>query len=174
MSKVGSLLYNTGLLNSSTRPISTRPFCWKKTSARKGMRIWDSASWPFRSTIPIFPTSPGPGRGSRLVHQQGRQSEHALFEQGDSCFGVISAEGEVCKYLAAYIYQAKMYSDHSEWHHFIASTIEIGHVSILTKDSILDNHIHMTHLHSQHMVCNHSKNKTGGAEGELPHSDQGR
>lgn len=100
-------------------------------------------------------------------HGPGGQSQHALDEQGDSCFGTISIEGDGRNALASTVYQGGIYADNSEWHHFITNPIEIVSASILTKDPILDRHLHLDHLHSQHKVYNHRRK---GTDAERPHS----
>ena len=103
-------------------------------------------------------------------HGPGGQYQYALNEQGDSCFGKISTHGTGRNLLAQHVYQAPIYEDHSEWHHFISNPVEIVHAEILTKDPILDKHLHLTHLTSQHKVYNHRKKKRHIDENLLPDS----
>mmetsp|Transcript_19821 Transcript_19821/g.40970 ORF Transcript_19821/g.40970 Transcript_19821/m.40970 type:complete len:369 (-) Transcript_19821:2371-3477(-) len=97
-------------------------------------------------------------------HGPGGQYQYALNEQGDSCFGTISTEGTGRADLVQNIYHAGTYKDDSEWHHFIANPIEIVEAKILTKEPILDRHIHLDHLHSQHKVYNHRGHRNHGQQ----------
>jgi len=108
------------------------------------------------------------------VHGPGGQPQHDLEEQGDSCFGTISLEGEGRSALAGNIYSSDVYADSTEWHHFISSPIEIVHATILTKNPILDRHIHLDHLTSQHKVYDaRRKQNTNNENGEgLPKSER--
>jgi len=90
-------------------------------------------------------------------HGPGGQAQHALHEQGDSCFGTISIEGSGRDSLAASVYQADVYGDSSEWHYFINNPIQVVSAKILTKNPILDRHLHLDHLHSQHKVYDHRR-----------------
>jgi len=102
-------------------------------------------------------------------HGPGGQSQHALEEQGDSCFGTISAEGNSRDLLAKYVYLSEVYDDDSEWHHFIFDPIEIVHAKILTREPLLDRHIHLDHLLSDHKVYDYRR-RDHRREGELPDS----
>ena len=93
-------------------------------------------------------------------HGPGGQLQHDLSEQGDSCFGTISSEGEGRDMLAANIYSLGIYEDNSEWHHFIARPVRIVYAEVLTKEPILDHHLQLDHLTSQHRVFG-SKEKRG-------------
>eukprot|EP00532_Pseudo-nitzschia_australis_P003652 CAMPEP_0168198246 /NCGR_PEP_ID=MMETSP0139_2-20121125/21656_1 /TAXON_ID=44445 /ORGANISM="Pseudo-nitzschia australis, Strain 10249 10 AB" /LENGTH=656 /DNA_ID=CAMNT_0008122893 /DNA_START=277 /DNA_END=2247 /DNA_ORIENTATION=- len=104
-------------------------------------------------------------------HGPGGQYQYALHEQGDSCFGKISMQGTGRNLLAQQVYQAPIYEDHSEWHHFISNPIEIVHAEILTKDPIMDRHLHLTHLTSQHKVYNHRKKKRHIDQDQMPLHD---
>lgn len=95
-------------------------------------------------------------------HGPGGQTQHKLNEQGDSCFGIISIEGTGRDDLAGSIYNADVYADNSEWHYFISSPIEVVKATILTKEPILDRHIHLDHLHSQHKVYDQRRKVTHG------------
>jgi len=92
-------------------------------------------------------------------HGPGGQAQHELEEQGDSCFGTVSRAGEGRDRIAKYIYGSKIYGDNSEWNHFIANPIEIVYAEILTKQPILDRHLHLDHLHSQHKVYDSRRKK---------------
>ena len=92
-------------------------------------------------------------------HGPGGQYQYELSEQGDSCFGIISAEGGGRTALAKYLYPGEIYADHSEWHHFFDTPVEITHAHILTKNPILDHHLHMDHLNG-HKVFHNVPRKT--------------
>ena len=100
-------------------------------------------------------------------HGPGGQAQHALEEQGDSCFGIISIEGGGRDSLAGTVYQSDIYADGSEWHYFISNPIQIVSAKILTKDPILDRHIHLDHLHSQHKVYDYRRRDNADGE-QLP------
>jgi len=87
-----------------------------------------------------------------IGHGPGGQTQHDLHEQGDACFGTISAEGNGRASLASHIFSKDVYGDKTEWHHFITRPVRIVHAEILTKNPILDKHLHLDHLHSQHRV----------------------
>jgi hypothetical protein len=96
-------------------------------------------------------------------HGPGGQQQYALNEQGDSCFGTISTEGSGRNALAGYIYQADVYADNTEWHHFIHSPIEIVEARILTKQPLLEEHLHLDPLNS-HTVYHNKPRKTERAQ----------
>jgi len=102
------------------------------------------------------------------AHGPGGQKQHVLPEQGDSCFGTISSEGTGRNALATYLYNTAVYNDNSEWHHFMTHPVEIVHAEILTKEPILDRHLHLTHLTGQHKVYNHRKKRRHVDESTLP------
>ena len=96
-------------------------------------------------------------------HGPGGQSQYALNEQGDSCFGTISIDGSGRNALAGYVYQADVYADNTEWHHFIHSPIEIVEAHILTKEPLLEEHLHLDPLNS-HTVYHNKPRKTERAQ----------
>ena len=96
-------------------------------------------------------------------HGPGGQYQYALNEQGDSCFGIISTEGSGRNALAGYVYQAEVYNDNTEWHHFLGSPIEIVEAHILTKEPLLDEHLHLDPLNS-HTVYHNKPRKTERAQ----------
>lgn len=102
------------------------------------------------------------------AHGPGGQQQHVLPEQGDACFGIISAEGTGRSALASYVYNSDVYADNSEWHHFMTHPITIVHAEILTKEPILDRHLHLTHLTGHHKVYNHRKKRRHVDEATLP------
>jgi len=85
-------------------------------------------------------------------HGPGGQKHHALEEQGDSCFGTISSDGDGRSSLAKQVFGMDVYGDNSEWHHFLDHPVEIVSATILTKNPILDRHLHLDHITSQHKV----------------------
>ena len=87
-----------------------------------------------------------------IGHGPGGQTQHNLEEQGDSCFGIISAEGNGRALMASNIFSKDVYADKTEWHHFITRPVRIVQAEVLTKSPILDKHLHLDHLHSQHRV----------------------
>jgi hypothetical protein len=103
-------------------------------------------------------------------HGPGGQSQHELTEQGDSCFGTVSIEGEGRSALAGNVYSSDVYADNSEWHHFISNPIEIVDATILTKEPILDRHLHLDHLTSQHKIYDARRKRD--KEGGLPQSER--
>lgn len=105
------------------------------------------------------------------AHGPGGQPHHTLHEQGDSCFGTIVADGNGRSMLATHVYGSDVYADSSEWHHFIAHPIEIVHARILTKEPLLDRHIHLDHLHSQHRVYRAKKHNN---EDKSKHGEAGK
>jgi len=62
-------------------------------------------------------------------HGPGGQFQHALEEQGDSCFGKITRGKE----HAAALFAQPVYGDRSEWHFFLTEPVEINKAEILTK-----------------------------------------
>jgi len=104
-------------------------------------------------------------------HGPGGQPQHDLNEQGDSCFGIILDEGGGRSMLAAKVYSSDIYGDNSEWHHFISKPIEIVYAEILTKAPILDRHLHLDHLHSQHKVYDYRRK--GEGDQKLPDNGEG-
>jgi hypothetical protein len=108
------------------------------------------------------------------AHGPGGQPQHMLEEQGDSCFGTVSIEGEGRSALAGNVYSSDVYADNSEWHHFIYTPIEIVHATILTKEPILDRHIHLDHLTSQHKVYDARRKRNNNTENRegLPQSER--
>lgn len=93
-------------------------------------------------------------------HGPGGQSQHALNEQGDSCFGIVSTEGIGREKLASLLFGKSIYADRSEWHYFLEEPVEIVGAVVLTK---------LPSVHKIHMdVLHHKKSlftKTG-ATGE--------
>ena len=65
-------------------------------------------------------------------HGPGGQHQHALSEQGDSCFGRIVA-GQGRDDLARQLFGAEIYQDRSEWHYFLKSPVQIVDATVLTK-----------------------------------------
>ena len=60
-------------------------------------------------------------------HGPGGQYQHAIQEQGDSCFGkVTSGQQHLAK-----VFSQKIYGDKSEWHYFFQEPIEITHAVVL-------------------------------------------
>ncbi len=92
-------------------------------------------------------------------HGPGGQVQHDLHEQGDSCFGTISNEGDGRAQLAANIYSLKVYDDKSEWHHFCTRPVRIVQAEVLTKDPIFARHLKLTSLDSQHQVFRAGRKK---------------
>lgn len=60
-------------------------------------------------------------------HGPGGQYQHALEEQGDSCFGKITRGKE----NAAHLFAQPVFGDRSEWHYFMVDPVEIVKVEIL-------------------------------------------
>lgn len=65
-------------------------------------------------------------------HGPGGQHQHALEEQGDSCFGRVEA-GQGRNDLAQHLFGASIYDDRTEWHYFLEEPVEIVGATILTK-----------------------------------------
>ena len=66
-------------------------------------------------------------------HGPGGQKQHALDEQGDSCFAIVSEEGNGRERLASLVYSQKIWGDRSSWHWFLEEPIEIVGAKVLTK-----------------------------------------
>ena len=96
-------------------------------------------------------------------HGPGGQVQHDLHEQGDSCFGTISSEGDGRSQLAANIFSLSVYDDKSEWHHFCNRPVRIVHAEILTKEPILDRHLKLSHIDSQHKIFGARRKKAENA-----------
>lgn len=62
-------------------------------------------------------------------HGPGGQYQHALEEQGDSCFAKITRGKE----NAAALFSQPVYGDRTEWHHFMVEPVEIIKAEVLTK-----------------------------------------
>lgn len=62
-------------------------------------------------------------------HGPGGQYQHAIEEQGDSCFAKITRGKE----NAAALFAQPIYGDRSEWHHFMIEPVQIIKAEILTK-----------------------------------------
>jgi len=94
-------------------------------------------------------------------HGPGGQYQYMLKEQGDSCFGTISAEGSGRNALAGYVYQADTTADNSEWHHFLVTPVEIVEAIIMTKEPLLDHHLHLDENHmDSHKIYHNIPRKT--------------
>jgi hypothetical protein len=65
-------------------------------------------------------------------HGPGGQHQHALSEQGDSCFGRV-VQGQGRDNLAKHLFGAPIFQDRSEWHYFLKDPVEIVGAKILTK-----------------------------------------
>jgi len=63
------------------------------------------------------------------AHGPGGQYQHALQEQGDSCFGIITRGKE----HAAALFAQPVYGDRSEWHYFLTEPVEILEAKVLTQ-----------------------------------------
>jgi len=66
-------------------------------------------------------------------HGPGGQKQHALDEQGDSCFAIVSEEGNGRERLASLVYGRKIWGDRSSWHYFLEEPIEVVGAKVLTK-----------------------------------------
>jgi len=94
-------------------------------------------------------------------HGPGGQYQYLLTEQGDSCFGTISAEGSGRNALAGYVFQGDNTADNSEWHHFLVNAVEIVQAEILTKEPLLDHHLHLDENHmDSHKIYHNIPRKT--------------
>lgn len=64
-----------------------------------------------------------------MLHGPGGQSQHALEEQGDPCFGKIVRGQE----HAAVLFQLPIYADRSDAHYLLMDPIKITEAKVLTK-----------------------------------------
>jgi hypothetical protein len=71
-------------------------------------------------------------------HGPGGQHQHALEEQGDSCFGFVE-EGQGRTNLAMHLFGGSIYNDRTEWHYFLEEPVEIVQAVILTKQPQVSN-----------------------------------
>ncbi len=65
-------------------------------------------------------------------HGPGGQFQHALEEQGDSCFGKVEP-GKGREDLSVHLFGAPIYEDRSEWHYFLIEPREIVGATVITK-----------------------------------------
>lgn len=90
-------------------------------------------------------------------HGPGGQSQHPLSEQGDSCFGIVSAEGGGRELLVQHVFSQEIYADETQWNYFMKEPVEIVGAIVLTKQPQVEKihlgkalHPHHHHKHSQH------------------------
>jgi hypothetical protein len=96
-------------------------------------------------------------------HGPGGQSQYALKEQGDSCFGIVSADGPGRQHLTDHAFQKETYNDRTDWHYFFKEEIEIVSAVVLTKQPQMEK-IHLGHgLHQHHHGGGKNANHTNSA-----------
>merc|ERR1712238_651107 len=75
---------------------------------------------------------------------------------GDSCFGTISMEGSGRNALANKVFQGDVNADNSDWHHFLVAPVEIVSADIITKNPMLDHHLHLDENHPNSQKIYHN------------------